>query len=63
MLSISFSYLLFFLPLLVVISLVYGATRHEEIGAVLRHAAHTAYWIVAFMGTIFLAIWIMDRFI
>lgn len=63
MLSISFSYLLFFLPLLVVISLVYGATRHEETAAILRHAAHTAYWIVAFMGTIFLVIWALDQFI
>jgi hypothetical protein len=63
MLSISFSYLLFFVPLLAVISLVYGATRHEEMSAILRHAAHTAYWIVAFMGTIFLAIWAMSQFI
>lgn len=63
MLSISFSYLLFFVPLLTAISLVYGATRHEEMGAILRHAAHTAYWIVAFMGAIFLTIWVMGRFI
>jgi len=59
MLSISPLYLLYFLPLLVVISLVYGATRHEDIGRVLRHAGHTAYWLIAFMGVIFAVLWLV----
>lgn len=53
MLSISPTYLLFFLPLLVAISLVFGATRHEDTGLILKHAFHTARWITGFMGLIF----------
>ncbi len=54
MLSISPTYLLYYVPLLVAISLVYGATRHEDMNLVLKHAGYTAYWITSFMGVIFL---------
>ncbi|QDS91796.1 hypothetical protein FF011L_05310 [Roseimaritima multifibrata] len=54
MMSISPTYLLYYLPLLVSISLVYGATRHEDMTLILKHAAYTAYWITSFMGVIFL---------
>ncbi|MCA9156328.1 MAG: hypothetical protein R3C99_06330 [Pirellulaceae bacterium] len=40
-------------PLIVAISLVYGATRHELMGAVLHQAFRTAVWIVGFMLIIF----------
>ena len=53
MLSISPTYLLYFLPLLLAISVVYGGTRHEDTGAVVRQAVHTASWIATFMGVIF----------
>lgn len=53
MLSISPTYLLYFLPLLFAISVVYGATRHEDTGAIVRHALHSAYWVAGFMGIIF----------
>lgn len=59
MLSISTTYLFYYVPLLVAISLVYGATRHEDMHLVLRHAVYTAYWITAFIGAIFLVIWVM----
>ena len=36
-------------PLIVSISLVYAATRHEEIGPILLHAMRFAVWIVIFM--------------
>ncbi|MCH2117301.1 MAG: hypothetical protein MK161_06335 [Pirellulales bacterium] len=36
-------------PLIVSISLVYAATRHEEIGPILVHAARFAVWIIGFM--------------
>lgn len=61
MLAISPTYLLYFLPLLVVISLVYGATRHEDMQLILRHAGHTAYWISAFMIVVFAALWVLGR--
>lgn len=54
MLSISPIYLLYYIPLLVAVSLVYGATRHEDMQLILRHAGYTAYWITCFMGIIFL---------
>lgn len=40
-------------PLIAIISLVYGATRHELLGPILIHAYRTAIWIVAFMAVIF----------
>ena len=53
MLSISPTYLLYFVPLLVTISLVFGATRHEDNGLILQHSLHTARWITGFMAIIF----------
>lgn len=63
MLSISPTYLLYYVPLLVAISLVYGATRHEDMRLVLRHSVYTAYWITAFMGVIFFILWLMGLFV
>jgi hypothetical protein len=40
-------------PLVVSVSLVYAATRHEEIGPILDHAWRFALWIVVFMAGIF----------
>ena len=41
------------IPLIVVVSLVYAATRHEEMQPILHHAARVAIWIVGFMAIIF----------
>ena len=38
------------LPMLVVVSLVCAATRHELMQPILAHAARFALWIVVFMG-------------
>lgn len=46
-------------PLIVSISLVYGATRHEHIIPILANAYKSALWIVIFMAVIFLVIWIV----
>ncbi len=43
------SQLWFSIPLIVAISLVYGATRHEMMVPILHHAWRTAKWIVGFM--------------
>jgi hypothetical protein len=40
-------------PLIIAVSLVYGATRHELWRPILYHAWHTAVWMLVFMGTIF----------
>ena len=37
------------LPLIITVSLVYAATRHEDFGPILWHAARTMVWIAAFM--------------
>ncbi|HTN77322.1 MAG TPA: hypothetical protein VL096_18815 [Pirellulaceae bacterium] len=45
--------LTYLFPLVVSISLVYGATRHEAMGPILANALHTASWILGFMAVIF----------
>lgn len=37
-------------PLVVSVSLVYAATRHEHLGPILVHAVRFALWILIFMG-------------
>jgi hypothetical protein len=44
----------YMLPLIVAVSLVYGATRHEEPRAIAQHALSTAMWMVIFLGAVFL---------
>jgi hypothetical protein len=41
-------------PLIVVVSLVYSATRYELMQPILAHAARTAIWITGFMVVVFL---------
>ncbi|HEX3998678.1 MAG TPA: hypothetical protein VHX65_09035 [Pirellulales bacterium] len=41
------------LPLVVSISLVYAATRHEHVGPILQHALRLGVWIAGFMGVVF----------
>jgi hypothetical protein len=40
-------------PLIVVVSLVYAATRHELMQPILAHAARTVVWITGFMVVVF----------
>ena len=47
--SWSDSQLWYSIPLIVAISLVYGATRHELMVPILHHAWRTAKWIIGFM--------------
>ncbi|MBM4090385.1 MAG: hypothetical protein FJ276_13330 [Planctomycetes bacterium] len=48
----SSSQLWYSVPLIVTISLVYGATRHELMVPILQHAWRTAKWIVGFMAIV-----------
>ena len=45
-------------PLIVSISLVYGATRHEHLKPILVHSLRSAIWVTGFMAIIFALIWI-----
>ena len=46
------------IPLVVVISLVYGATRHENLREIFVHSFRSAVWVVGFMAVIFALIWV-----
>ena len=39
-------------PLVVSVSLVCAATRHEQMGPILHHAVRFAIWIVVFMAIV-----------
>jgi hypothetical protein len=47
------------IPLVVVVSLVYGATRHERIKEILDQSIRTAIGLVGFMSAIFIVIWLI----
>ncbi|MEM7311631.1 MAG: hypothetical protein AAF497_00630 [Planctomycetota bacterium] len=49
----AISQLWYLLPLLVSVSLVYGATRHERMMPILEHALRFAIWILGFLGVLF----------
>jgi hypothetical protein len=40
-------------PIVTSVSLVYAATRHEEMGPILVHAVRFAIWILVFMAIVF----------
>ena len=48
------------LPLIVTVSLVYAATRHEQFRPILWHAVRTMVWIVAFMLTVFVILYFIS---
>ncbi len=46
----------FSLPLIVVVSLCYGATRHEQLKEIVIYSVKTCIWVLAFMAIIFLLV-------
>ena len=50
------------IPLVVAISLVYGATRHENLKDILIQSYRSAVWVVGFMAIIFAIIFIDGYF-
>lgn len=40
-------------PLIVVVSLVYAATRHELMAEIVPHAVRTMLWVTVFMAIIY----------
>ena len=63
MVSISPSYLLYYVPLIIAISIVFGATRHEDTKLILEHSWHTARWITGFMAIIFIVLCVLEWWI
>ena len=45
-------------PLVVAISLVYGATRHEHPAEIIKHSFRSIVWVVGFMAVIMAVIWL-----
>jgi hypothetical protein len=49
------------LPLIVSVSLVYAATRHEDMPSILRHAARFGTWITVFLAGLGLFLWWLGK--
>jgi hypothetical protein len=50
------------LPAIVVISLVYSATRHEDMTPILRHALRLGLWITGCMGIFFVILGLLSHY-
>lgn len=61
--SLQASQIWYILPLILSVSLVYGATRHELPRPILYHAWHTALWMVIFMGGILAVLWLVSAWL
>lgn len=48
----------YLIPLIVVVSLVYGGTRHESLTEILAHSLRSALWLVVFLFAIFALVWL-----
>jgi hypothetical protein len=51
------------IPLIIAVSVVYAATRHEQLRPILGHAARVAIWITGFMVAVFVVIQFVSWFI
>lgn len=47
------------IPLVLVVSLVYGATRHERMKEIIEQSIRIAIGLVGFMSAIFVVIWLI----
>ena len=54
--STSINDLWYAFPLIVAVSLVYAATRHEQAKPILLHALRLAVWITGFMAVVFVVL-------
>lgn len=46
-------------PLIVTVSLVYAATRHEAMQPILRHAVSSATWMGGFIAAVMAVLWLL----
>jgi hypothetical protein len=55
----AFVNLWYAVPLIVSVSLVCAATRHEEMGPILNHALRMGLWTLVFMVVVAAVLWLM----
>jgi hypothetical protein len=48
------------LPLIVAVSLVYAATRHEDMREIFAHALRIGLWIIGVMAILFVVLWYLS---
>lgn len=58
-LSLWHARLWYAIPLIIVVSLVYGATRDERMKEILDQSIRTAIGLVGFMSAIFIVVWVI----
>ena len=56
-------FLLYAIPVIVAVSLVYGATHHELIRPILHNSYRTAVWILGFIAVIFAILLVVSWFV
>ncbi len=61
LLSVAGHQFWYLMPLLVVVSMVYAATRHEDILPILGHAVRFALWIIGFMLVVMAVLLLLGR--
>ena len=54
------NHLWYLLPLIVSISLVYGATRHEHMGPILQNAVRFGTWFTGFIAIVFGVLFVLS---
>lgn len=52
--------MLYYIPLIITVALVFGATRHENTSMIIKHAGQTARWITGFMGVLFVVLYLLS---
>lgn len=57
------SMLWYALPLVVAVSLVYAATRHEDMGPILHHAVRVGAYVIGFMCIVFAVLWFVSLWV
>lgn len=63
LLATTYNQLWYSVPLIVAISLVYGATRDEEMGPILIQSYRAAVWIVTFLAIVFAVLLVVSWFV
>jgi hypothetical protein len=61
--AIWFNRMWYSLPLVVVVSLVYAATRHEFMRPIVEHAVRFGVWVITFMFIVFVLLMFVGWFV